>query len=264
MSLSTALGLLSVGTILFQDISDAGVLSPEIIDAGNGTAFEVQSNSNTEEMISRRRDTAGQVLATASQIQPPKCSIKLNTSSASNLRKLWLGTQKTLAEAAVTVTGQTISLSKAGWTQITKTTSGVVADVRNLDLATVVLTNAAASTTYVRGTDYEVDEWAGMLRAVDGGAIADADLATLKVTATSLPVSGVAISASTKATIKTRIYFLGRNTVDNSRSRLVLWEATLKPKGGIDLLSDKWAEFEFEASLTTPKGKTEPYFYEQY
>lgn len=262
-TLSQALGYIGVGDLYFQEIADDGTVSPDMIEAGNGKVFELASDSTIEKQISRRRLTAGQVLATASQNQPPKCSIKLETVNVDNLRRLWLGTRQSLTAASDTLTAQTIELSKTGWRQITKTVGGVVTELRNLG-ATVTLTNAAASTAYVEDRDYEVDRWAGMIRAIPTGTIADADLGALKLTCTTLAIDGASILGGTKPSIKVRVSFLGMNTVDNSRSKVTLWSGTLKPKGGIDLLSDKWAEAEYEIELTTPAGKSSPFQFDQY
>lgn len=263
-TLSQALGYIGIGDIQFQEIADDGTLSPDRIDAGNGTVFELASDSTIEKQISRKRLTAGQVVATASQNQPPKCSIKLQTVNAANLRRLWLGTQETLTQAAdQALAGVTFPLSKTGWRQITKTVSGATTELRNL-AATVGLTKADGTTAYVEGVDFEVDRWDGSMRALPDGGIADADLETCKLTCTTLAIDGARVLGGTKPSIKVRLHFLGQNTVDNSRSKVTLWEGTLKPKGGIDLLSDKWAEAEYELELTTPAGKASPFIYEQY
>jgi hypothetical protein len=263
-TLSQALGYIGVGDLYFQEVADDGTISPDMVEAGNGTVFELSSDSNIEKQISRKRLTAGQVLATATQNQPPKCSIKLQTINVENLRRLWLGTQEALTQASgLALAAVTTALSKTGWRQITKTVSNVTTDLRNLDTA-VTLTDSAATKTYVEGTDYEVDRWSGLIRALSSGTIADADLATCKLTCTTKAIDGARVLGGTKPSIKVRVHFLGLNTVDNSRSKVTLWAGTLKPKGGIDLLSDKWAEAEYEIELTTPAGKASPFIYEQY
>lgn len=262
-TLSQALGYIGIADILFREIADDGTVSPDMVEAGNGIVFELASDSTIEKMISRKRLSAGQVLATSSQNQPPKCTIKLQTANIPNLRRMWLGTQEELTATAETLTAQTIALSKTGWRQITKTISGVVTDLRNLG-ATVELTKADGVTDYVEGQDYEVDRWAGLIRAIPGGQIADADLGTAKITCASQPINGARILGGTRPSINVQVVMLGQNTVDNSRNKLTLWQGALKPKGGADLLSDKWVEIEYEIELVTPAGKASPFIFEQY
>ena len=264
MALNDALGLIGVGDIRLQFYDDAGALAGAAFDAGNGTVFEVAADSDIEKQISRKRLTAGQVLATATQNKPPKCTIKLQTVNRKNLRLAFLGTETDITQAAVTVTDEPIILYAGGWVRITKTIATVLTHIRNLD-TTVAVKNSAGTTTYVEGTDYEVDRWDGSIMAISGGAIADA--ASCKVTCASKAIvagDGYKISGAVKPSISVMVIFLGMNTVNNARHSVTLWKATVKPKGGVDFLSDKWAEIELEAELTTPTGKSEPFIYERY
>ena len=126
-----------------------------------------------------------------------------------------------------------------------------------LTSAPVVVTNSAASTTYVEGTDYEVNRNVGFFRALIGGAIVAAQ--SLKVDYVAAAVAGTKIRGATNAQVRAKITFDGVNLADGSMCLVDVYEAVFSSSNAFDFLSDKFNSVPLAGRLKTPTGKTEPF-----
>jgi hypothetical protein len=117
---------------------------------------------------------------------------------------------------------------------------------RNLTAGTVVVTNAAGTITYVEGTDYAVDYEIGRIFTIIGGAIADAQNILVDYTwgAQSLP----AVYPATNVDKEGLLRFVGNSTFGFDYE-VVYWRVKLKVTGDIGLISEEWANIEFEAEV---------------
>jgi hypothetical protein len=108
---------------------------------------------------------------------------------------------------------------------------------------TVTVTNSTGLITYIRGTDYSVDEPNGRILAIVGGGITDGEalLVDFNFDACEYPLVNLIETSNVEGLIR----FVGDPAVGQSW-HLVLWKAKLKPTGDIPLISEEWGQLEFE------------------
>jgi len=105
---------------------------------------------------------------------------------------------------------------------------------RDLDSATIVVQDETDVTTYVAGTDYEVDAKAGLIKALSTGSITDAE--TLHFTADYAAKSGYEISTETTS-VEYRVAVLmdGINLANQKQVTVEVTDVPLTPSGEADL-----------------------------
>lgn len=123
--------------------------------------------------------------------------------------------------------------------------------------ATVEITNAAGSTTYVEGTDYVVDRLRGLVTIKAGSAIVVEDV--LKVSYTKLAYKTLSIRGGVKP--NEDFYITGDmlNRPGKQDMDLEIYQASLSTDGDFDLFSEDPLTLTLTGPLITPEGKTEPY-----
>lgn len=250
MALSQAQGFIGAGDVLIQPILTGGTLG-KLVDVGNSTKFAIKSNSTIKEQKSRKRDTSGQVLETVALQDSAELSMTLETVNRETLRYCFMGEDATYSQAAATVSDEVVVMALDGWVQLAH---------ENLD-TTFVLTDSAGTTTYVEGQDYEVNRRLGMVKALTGGAIADA--ASCKADYSALAFTGAAIRGNVQPQIRAFVMLDGVNKVDDSIGILKCWEVVLSPSSEFDFLKDDWNTIDLTGKLKTPPGKSEPFMFYQ-
>lgn len=212
------------------------------------TKFEVKPNSDLKEMSSRGRATYGQVIESVPLPKPSDFSVTLAEVNKDSLALALFGTAATLNQGSGTITDEAITAKLGKWVQLSK---------ENFATAGFVVENAAGTVTYVLDTDYEVNYRLGMIRALTGGAIADA--ASINVSATYNAISGTSISGSTQNQLRAKFKLDGVNFADQLPVIVNVWEAILTPDSAFDFLQNDFAEIALKGRLKTPAGKTEPF-----
>lgn len=218
------------------------------IDGGSADKFAIKPNSEIKSKKSKGRDTYGQTIATVALAGEADLSITFGEINKGNIRLAFMGRQTDLQVAA----GGTIT-DEAIVAKLDKYVPLVHANLSNA----VVVTNAAATTTYVLGTDYIVNYRFGQIMALSTGGIA-AD-APLKVDYVSNAIAGTRVRGSTDASLRAMIRFDGKNQVDNSAVEVNIYEAVLTPSDEFDFLADDWGQLTLTGKMTTPQGRSEPY-----
>ena len=210
--------------------------------------FAIKANADIKELESKGRDSYGQVLATVALQRPAELSIGLRGANRESLTLAFMGEQAALNQGAGTVTDEASGAHLGKWVQLSR---------QNLNAAGFALTNTGGTTTYVLGTDYEVNYRLGMYRALAGGAIAEAQelLADFSYAA----ISGTRVRGAVRPQLRCALMLDGKNLVDDRPVICRVWEAVLTPSAEFDFLSDDWSEIELEGRLVTPPGKTSPF-----
>lgn len=212
------------------------------------TKFEVKPNSDLKEMVSRGRDTYGQVIESVPLPKPADFSVTFAEVNKESLAMALFGTNATLAQGSGTITDEVITAIKGKWIQLSK---------GNIGEAGFVVTNSGATVTYVLGTDYEVNYRLGMVHILTGGSIADAT--SIKVDFTYNAISGTTVSGGTQSQVRAQFKLDGINFADQLPVIVDVWEAVLTPDSAFDFLQDNFAEIALKGRLKTPTGKTEPF-----
>lgn len=247
--MSTARGFLGEGDVLF-DVWDDDTQSwwNSWKEMGESSKFAIKANSELKEKESRGRGTRGQIIASVALLKSPEIEIVLDEVNSDNIRLAFMGTLAAINQGSGTITDQVITAKLGHWVPL---------GVGNFAAAGFTVKSNDGVTTYVLGTDYEVNYRLGLVRPLATGAIADA--ASLKVTGTYNAVSGSVVKGATKAQLRARLLLDGRNLVDGSDAECECFEAVLAPEGDFDFKAEDFGSITLKGKLVTPTGKDSPF-----
>lgn len=213
------------------------------------TKFEIKPNVELKELSSRGRSTYGQVIESVPLPQPAEFTVELQEVNRESLAIALLGTTAAINQAAGTWTNMPLTVSKKGeWLDLGK---------QNVAEAGFTVTNAAGTTTYVLGTDYEVNWRMGWIRIMSSSAIAEG--ATLHIDGSYNAVGGTLIRGATNAQIRVKFRLDGVNFADQLPVIVDVYEAIISADSAFDFLSNDFATISLPGRLKTPAGKTEPF-----
>lgn len=246
--MTTARGFLGAGSIYLSryDSTSSLFLPPQ--GPYENTKFEIKAVTKLVEQTSRSKEKYGQILESVAIPQPTEFSMDVAEVNRESMAYAVLGTIATLTQASGTATDEVVTASLGAWSKLAKNT---------VTSGSVIVTNSGATVTYVEGTDYEVNYTLGWIRALVGGAIADA--ASLKVDYTYGAVAGHKIRGATAAQLRAQIMFDGTNLADGSPCIVECWEAVISSSAAFNFMDDKFNSVPMTGRLKTPTGKTEPF-----
>ena len=213
--------------------------------------FEIKPNTEVKEAVSKGRSTYGQVIETVAIQKPADITVTLTEMDKDGLTLALLGTQAAISQGSGTITDEQVSLTAAKmdkWLPLTK---------QNINQAAFVVTNAAASTTYVEGTDYLVNRRLGWIKVLDAGNIPTTE--TIKVDFGYAAIEGTLISGATQAQVRAEFVLDGINFADQLPVICTAHEVVLAPDSAFDFLSDGFGQISLKGRAKTPVGKSEPF-----
>lgn len=213
--------------------------------------FEIKPNADVKEQTSKGKSTYGQVIETVAIQKPADVSVTLTEMDKDGLTLAVLGTAADVSQGAGSVTDEQVVLTAAKldkWQPLTK---------KNINAAGFVVTNSAASTTYVEGTDYKVNRTLGWIMVLSTGTIPSTE--TIKVDFGYAAYEGSMISGATQAQVRAEYVLDGVNFADNKPVIVTAHEVVLSPDSAFDFLSSNFGEITMKGRAKTPAGKTEPF-----
>lgn len=235
------------GDIYLDRLTSAGV-GQGFVRVGAGK-FEIKSDADIKEQVSRGKNTYGQVMATVAINKPATVTIQLTQVDRSALAIAFLGTDVTYNTTSGTVTDEVITALTDKYVRLA-----------HRNVSDVVVTNNTATITYVNGVDYELVKRIGMIKALSTGAITN--LQELKVDYSYNAEQGYKIQGATQPLVRMSVFFDGRNLVDGSNCFVTVYEAQVAPDSGIDFLQNDFADITLKGKMVTPAGKAEPFVVE--
>jgi hypothetical protein len=140
-----------------------------------------------------------------------------------------------------------VTAKLGAWVQLTK---------QALTGASTV-TNAAASTTYVDGTDYIINRVLGLFKALPGGSITNNQ--ALKLTSAYNAITGTEIKGATQAQVRAKFKLDGINFADDLPVIVTVHEAVIAADAAFDFLGDDFNTLSLPGRMKTPAGFTEPF-----
>lgn len=238
-------GFIGVGDLYIDRLAADGS-SQGLLPAGNSVKLEIKANADSNDLVSRGRDTAGQVLASVTKQQPADLAISINQVDHTNLALAFMGDTAAINETGGTNTDQPVTALLDKWVEL-----------GGREVSSVVVTDDTSSTTYVEGTDYMVNARMGWIKPLSTGTITDAQalLATFDTGA----VTGHRVTGATQPTIKAKLILDGKNDVNGKPCQVTIWEAQLKPSEAVDFLAEDYAALALEGTMITPSGKSSPF-----
>lgn len=247
---STARAILAGGLVsldLWDTVAQAytGFGSP--LDADK---FEIVPQSEKKTSQSRSHLDYGQARASVVTPQPTQINIALSASSVAAFAMQFQGLVQALTQGSGSWTDQAITVVKHGvWQSLGK---------RNVSDTGFTVKNEAGTTTYVRGTHYEVNWQRGEIRFFDVAG-APAEAAVVEVTGTYNAVDGKKILGGRVTQVRARARFDGQNLVNGEVMEADVHECVLGTGTGFDFLSPDFTAIELQGEIVTPPGYTEGY-----
>lgn len=247
-------GLMLAGDVYIDRLTDAGVATG-YLDPINTTKLAItQPDPDTKTRVSNMKDTLGQALDSVNFPKPAEISIAFDDQPAEVLAMALLGSVEDYTQGSGTVTDEAATLVPGRWVALTK---------RNINSSGFSLAKASApSTALVEGTDYQVNRAAGLVKAIDGGAITTSTACLVDYGHAA--VAGSTVTGGTRPIVKCKILVDGKNLATGKLCQLEIDEATLSPSGEIDLLNGEFVTTELKGTMKTLSGKTNPYRYVEF
>ncbi len=214
------------------------------------TKFEIKPNVDLKEMVSKGRDTYGQVIESVVIPQPADLTVELAEVNKESLAIALLGTVAPVSQTGGTLTAESVpgaSVVLDGWIPLSKS---------NLT-GNQTVTNAGASITYVAGEDYLVDKAMGWIKPLSTGDIVAG--AELKVTSTYGATTGNEIKGMTEPQLRVQFRLEGKNFVDGLPFTVRVYEAVIAADSAFDFLQDDFAAVSLPGRMKTPVGYNEPF-----
>jgi len=244
----SARGFLGAGDLYIARYNPATALFDAFKGPYEATKFEIKPNVELKELSSRGRSTYGQVIESVALAQPSEFTVDLPEVNRESLSIALLGTDSAINTAAGTITDEAAVAKLGAWIELSKS---------NFAQAGFAVKNQAGTTTYVLGTDYEVNWRMGWVRVLSGGAIADG--AQLKVSGSYNAVTGTQIRGATNSQIRAKFRLDGINFADQLPVIVDVFEAVIAANSAFDFLQNDFASISLPGRLKTPVGKTEPF-----
>lgn len=248
----------------FSFMGNSNVLIDVLTDEGASTGLELKGNcpsltikgdSERIEQLGAGRDDFGQVIASVTFPKPMSLAFTLDQVDADMFAMAFFGTNTALTQSSGSVasgTPQEVTTIPDKWVELGKY---MVSDV-------VVKDAATGAITYVEGTHYEVNPRLGLIKAISGAAGGIVDNAAVDISYAYAAVAGSQMAAMTKTNVRVRLVLDGQNYADGRNFILDIYSARLAPSGDFQFQAGsdkKFIEAQFEATMETPSGRTEPF-----
>lgn len=241
-------GFMGAGDLYIARFNNSTGLFDNFVGPIETTKFEIKPKVDLKEMTSKGRSTYGQVIESVPIPKPFDFTVEFGEVNAETLTSAFLGTQSPINMGAGTLVDKEVVTKLDAWSEIGH---------MNIMTANLVVTNVSQSTTYVLGTDYEVNYRLGMIKALSSGSIPSG--ATVSIDGSYGAVSGTQISGGTNAQIRAKFRLDGKNFADNLPCIVDVHEAIIAADGSFDFLANDFASVSLPGRLKTPVGKSEPF-----
>lgn len=209
--------------------------------------FEITTPSDMLQKVSKGRETFGQSWLTYFVGKPAEFSLTLDEVSRTVLAMQLAGESSVVTQTVGTIAGIELTVIPGQWVDI---------GIENLDLATLEVTNVAGSTTYVNGTDYEVNPRTGMLYVPADGEI---PAGLVKFTAGRKAFTGLTIQGGKQFSTTMRMKLDGINLVTRENILLTAPQVTVNAQDAFDFLLGQLASVSLKGLLEVADGYTSPF-----
>lgn len=235
-------GLVASGD-LYIDFLDGNGASTGFQLVGNCKKFAPKVETETKENKMNGRDTFGQTSESFARITGSSLSMTFNRYDPQLLAAAFMGSAVSATAAAGAYTA-TITGIKDRWVE-----TGVIG------LDTCVVKDQTDTTTYVAGTDYEVNKRTGMIKVLTTDLHGD----TLHVSGNTLEKTGSRITAGTQSVVNVALRLDGKNLATGGNVLVTVWQVQLRSETDFDFMGEDFPELAFTGTMITPNGKTWPF-----
>lgn len=226
--------LLGRGKIYFDRMDSAGNLTGEFF-LGNCPTFEI---TPTPEEIKKHSSASAAAALICSDVIRTSLGVTINGDefSKENVARALFGDNSTLSQTASTVSDESIT--------------GVLQDrfyaTLYRDISTVVVTDDPMTTTYVAGTDYDVDAVTGRIYIIAGGGIADDDDILVSYAYGTIALNTV--RGMNQSSIRGLLRFIG-DPARGPKYEVICWRVSVRADGAIGFISDEYGSWSLTGEM---------------
>lgn len=236
--------LLLAGNLLFRVYNPVtGQWSPSWEQA-EVDKLEIKTASELVRRISNGRDTYGQSLGGIAVPKLTEFSIVFAAASIEMMRLKLAGETEAINVASATLTDKQVTVVLDKWVEIGN---------KNLAAGGLTVKNSAGSTTYVLGTDYEINYRLGMIKALSGGGIS---AGVVKVSGTANAISGTRINGAKRYRNVFEFQLDGINLSTQASVWLHGFQAAVSSDSAHDFMTKGLVTVPLSGELEIPPGKT--------
>lgn len=218
--------------------------------------FEIKANVEAKEMLSKGKDTYGQVVESVMIPKSTDFAVEMREVNTESMTMAMLGTVKDLTQAAGTISAEHVFLKVGVWTPLNHI---------NLSETGFTVADTGGLTTYDLGVDFEINWMNGWIRPIEGSALylaaetAGATGEEVVINGSYNALDGVQIEGATNTQIRARLTFDGKNFADDAPCIVECYEAIIAPDQAFDYLADDFNTVVLKGKLKTPKGLKTPF-----
>lgn len=238
---TTARAILAGGLVAFSIWDTVAQKFYGFGEAVDADKFEIKPDFEEKVSESRSHLDYGQARATVILPKPTTVTVELSASSVKALAMQFQGLVQELTQSSGSQTATDLEVTEVGiWLPLGH---------RNVSEAGFVVTNSAASTTYVLGTHYKVNWLRGeiMFLAVAG---APAKTDTVKVAASWLAVDGKKILGGRVAQVRCHLRLDGQNMVNGEVVEADVNDVALGSNNGFDFLGSDFSAITLSGKIS--------------
>jgi len=240
--MSTPRAILASGNVYMDRLDDDGNPTGYRLE-GSTADFKLAPENEEKEILSKGRDNYGESLATVILPGKTKLSLTLQTPSSESFAMAVLG--------AATAGSQTASSASA---EAVTAILGYYAALAFKKVSAVVVKDVTDATTYVLDTDYSLDVTTGMIKALVGGAIANA--AVLHVSYDYAAFSYATINPNSDPSARFKIFLAGKNYADSKIIEVTCKKVGLALTGDLNFGGSDFLMLELAGTCELPTGVT--------
>lgn len=216
-----------------------------------GVTFAIEPNSTTVDMISRGRNSTGNILESVSSLQPTNFNAKFAEADANLLAMGLMGSVAAMSQTAGTFSNQTVVAKLGKWVPL---------PFANIGAGALTISDSTP-TALTEGTHYELNRHMGMIRVFPTGAgdgqqtvVAADEVLTISAGAYGA-LSGSRIQGGVAPDVRAMFVFDGRNRVDGANVKLTVWEAIMSASEAMDFLAGGFLTTALSGRMKKPVGK---------
>jgi hypothetical protein len=218
--------LLGKGKVYFDRFDASGNPTGERF-LGNTPRFEIETSDDTVEKFSSATADAPR-MKEAHIRRGVNVNMDVDEFDVENVALALAGSAGELAVTADSVVDEVVSVVE----------TGRFYPLAQREVSNVVVQDDTDTTTYVAGTDYDVDAVTGRLYIIPGGGISAGD--DLHVDYDYATISLPKVSGGSATNIEGRLRFIGDPTT-GPKYEAEFWRVTIRPDGVMGLIGDDFA-----------------------
>lgn len=247
MSISNA-GILFAGRIRI-DVHDESGVAGGYSDEINAQKLEVVANKNEVSRSISSHENYGQSKGTVVIPEPTTMTLACDQLSAPIWQLAFLAELVDYSQGAGSILAEPVTTRLDRWVKFSV--------FENFVASSELVQDATDTITYVLGTDYSIDYELGMIKALSGGAISEAEV--LHVGMDYAAESGTEINAGVRSSIICAITGKGRNLETGQSVKIHIPKAVLSPSAGVDMMAREHWVPEFGGNVDLASGETSLY-----